>query len=61
MRTVRRKSPVVAGHCYVRAQILMPAVDLDASPSARPVNLVFVLPRLQFEPHPLLDTPPPNI
>jgi len=61
MRTVRRKSAVVAGHCYVRAPILMPAVVLDASPTARPVNLVFVSPTLQFEHHPLLDTPPPNI
>jgi len=51
---------VVAGHCYVRAPILMPAVVLDASPTARPVNLVFVSPTLQFEHHPLLDTPPPK-
>lgn len=61
MRTFRRKSPRVAWHCYVRAQILMPAVVPDASPTARPVNLIFVSPTLQFEHHPLLDTPPPNI
>ena len=55
-----KKSPVVAGHCYVCAPVLMPAVVPDAGPSARPVKLAFVSPKLQFEGHPRLDTPPPK-
>ena len=55
-----KKSPVVAGHCYVCAPVLMPAVVPDAGPSARPVKLAFVSPKLQFEDHPRLDTPPPK-
>ena len=55
-----KKSPVVAGHCYVCAPVLMPAVVPDAGPSARPVKLAFVSPKLQVEDHPRLDRPPPK-
>ena len=55
-----KKSSVVAAHCYVCAPILMPAVVADAGPSDRPIKPSFVAPRLQFEDHPRLDTPPPK-
>jgi len=55
-----KKSPVAAGHCYVCAPVLMPAAVPDAGPTARSVKLAFVLPKLQFEDHPRLETPPPK-
>lgn len=55
-----KKSPVVAGHCYVCAPVLMPAVVPDADPTARPIKLAFVSPKLKFEDHPRLETPPPK-
>lgn len=55
-----KKSPVAAGHCYVCAPVTMPALVTDAGPSARAVTLYFAPPKLQFEDHPRLDTPPPK-
>ncbi|WP_371422574.1 hypothetical protein [Tardiphaga sp.] len=55
-----KKAPVVAGHCYVCAPVLMPALVPDVGPSARPVKLAFVSPKFPFEDHPRLDTPPPK-
>ncbi|MBR1090851.1 hypothetical protein JQ621_25605 [Bradyrhizobium manausense] len=55
-----KKSPVVAGHCYVCAPVMMPALVTDAGPSARAVTLNFAPQKLQFEDHPRLDTPPPK-
>ncbi|MDU1545774.1 MULTISPECIES: hypothetical protein [Bradyrhizobium] len=55
-----KKSPVLAGHCYVCAPVMMPALVTDAGPSTRPVTLYFAPPKLQFEDHPRLDTPPPK-
>lgn len=55
-----KQSPVVAGHCYVCAPVMMPVLVTDAGPSARPVTLYFAPPKLQFEDHPRLDTPPPK-
>ncbi|MBR1208140.1 hypothetical protein JQ562_35910 [Bradyrhizobium sp. AUGA SZCCT0051] len=55
-----KKSNVIAGHCYVCAPVMMPALVTDAGPSARPVTLYFAPPKLLFEDHPRLDTPPPK-
>lgn len=55
-----KKSNVIAGHCYVCAPVMMPALVTDAGPSARPVTLYFASPKLLFEDHPRLDTPPPK-
>lgn len=55
-----KKSPVVAGHCYVCAPVMMPALVTDAGPSEGPVKLSFVPPTLRLEDHPRLDTPPPK-
>lgn len=55
-----KKAHVVGGHCYVCAPVMMPALVTDAGPSARAVTLYFAPPKLQFEDHPRLDTPPPK-
>lgn len=56
-----KKSPVVAaGHCYVCAPVMMPALVTDAGPSTRSVTLYFASPKLQIEDNPRLDTPPPK-
>lgn len=55
-----KKSPVVAGHCYVCAPVTMPALVPDAGPSESQVKLSFVPPKLRFEDHHRLDTPPPK-
>lgn len=55
-----KKSPAVAEHCSVCTPLLMPALVPDSGPSARPIKLSFVAPRLLPEDRPGLDTPPPK-
>jgi hypothetical protein len=55
-----KKLPVVAGHCYVCAPLLTPAMAAVSGPSAKPVRLPFVA-QHRLDANPLwLDTPPPK-
>jgi hypothetical protein len=54
-----KKSNVTVGH-YVCAPVMMSALVTDAGPSARPATVYFAPPKLLFEDHPRLDTPPPK-